>query len=203
MLTIMGKLPSINVRKVLWTCRLLDLPFDLEPWGKGERDPNVPEFLALNPNAQVPVLRDGDTVLWESNAICRYLAHDTALLPADRLQRARIEQWMDWQATELNAAWKAPFMTLLRGSTQFGPDAVAAGVRDWNARMTLLDRQLDRTGAFVTGGAFSVADVVIGVSVHRWRATPIERVDLPAVTAYMERLSHLPGHAEYCGDATP
>jgi glutathione S-transferase len=203
MLTILGKVPSINVRKVLWTCRLLELPFELEPWGKGERDPDVPAFLALNPNAQVPVLRDGDTVLWESNTICRYLAHDTALLPSDRLQRARIEQWMDWQATELNAAWRPAFMTLLRGSTQFGPEAVAAGVRDWNAKMTLLDRHLADTGAFVAGDAFSVADVVIGVSVHRWRATPIEHVELPAVAAYMARLSQRPGYADYCGNDTP
>ncbi len=203
MLTILGKLPSINVRKVLWTCRLLELPFELEPWGKGERDPDVPEFRALNPNAQVPVLRDGDTVLWESNTICRYLAHDSALLPSGRLQRARIEQWMDWQATELNAAWRPAFMTLLRGSTQFGPEAVAAGVRDWNAKMALLDRHLAQTGAYVAGDAFSVADVVIGVSVHRWRATPIAHADLPAVAAYMERLSQTPGYAEYCGDATP
>jgi glutathione S-transferase len=203
MLTILGKLPSINVRKVLWTCRLLGLPFELEPWGKGERDPDVPEFLALNPNAQVPVLRDGDTVLWESNTICRYLAHDTALLPPDRLARARIEQWMDWQATELNAAWRPAFMTLLRGSTQFSPEAVAAGVRDWNAKMALLDRHLARTGAFVAGATLSVADVVIGVSVHRWRATPIEHAELPAVAAYMGRLSQKPGYADYCGNETP
>jgi len=203
MLTILGKLPSINVRKVLWTCRLLDLPFRLEPWGKGERDPDVPAFLALNPNAQVPVLRDGDTVLWESNTICRYLAHDTVLLPPDRLQRARIEQWMDWQATELNTAWRPAFMTLLRGSTQFGPEAVAAGVRDWNRKMALLDRHLAQTGAFVAGDTFSVADVVIGVAVHRWRATPIEHVELPAVAAYMARLSQRPGYAEYCGQETP
>jgi glutathione S-transferase len=202
-LTVLGKRPSINVRKVLWTCRLLELPYELEPWGKGERDPDVPEFLALNPNAQVPVLRDGGTVLWESNTICRYLAHDSFLLPADRLRRARIEQWMDWQATELNPAWRAPFMTLLRGSTQFSPEAVAAGVRDWNAKMTLLDRHLAHTGAFVAGDALSVADVVIGVSVHRWRATPIDRVELPAVAAYMERLSQVPGYAENCGNETP
>jgi glutathione S-transferase len=203
MVTVLGKLVSINVRKVLWTCRLLDIPFELEPWGAGVRDPNVPEFLALNPNAQVPVLRDGDAVLWESNTICRYLAHDSALLPADRLHRARIEQWMDWQATELNAAWRPAFMTLMRGGTKFGPDAVAAGVRDWNTKMALLDAQLARTGAFVTGDAFTLADVVLGVSVHRWRKTPIEHAPLPAVEAYVERLSRIPGYADYCGDGTP
>jgi glutathione S-transferase len=203
MLTILGKTVSINVRKVLWTCHLLDLPFTLEPWGAGVRDPNVPEFLALNPNAQVPVLRDGDTVLWESNTISRYLAHDSFLLPADRLQRARVEQWMDWQATELNNAWRPAFMALLRGSTKFSPDDIAAGVRDWNAKMALLDVQLARTGAFVAGDALSLADVVLGVSAHRWRATPIEHADLPAVAAYLERLAAVPGFREYCGPETP
>jgi glutathione S-transferase len=203
MKTVLGKLVSINVRKVLWTARLLDIPVALEPWGAGVRDPNVPAFLALNPNGQVPVLRDGDTVLWESNTICRYLAHGSALLPVDALARARVEQWMDWQATELNNAWRPAFMTLLRGSTKFSADDVAAGVRDWNTKMVLLDAQLARTGAYVAGAAPSVADVVIGVSVHRWRATPIEHADLPAVRAYMERLAALPGFDDYCGPATP
>ncbi|TWI61854.1 glutathione S-transferase [Pseudoduganella lurida] len=203
MKTVLGKLVSINVRKVLWTARLLDIPVTLEPWGAGVRDPNVPEFLALNPNGQVPVLRDGDTVLWESNTICRYLAHGSALLPPDALGRARVEQWMDWQATELNNAWRPAFMTLHRGSTKFSADEVQAGVRDWNTKMALLDAQLARTGAYVAGDVPSVADVVIGVSVHRWRATPIDHADLPAVRAYMERLSLLPGYEVYCGDATP
>ncbi len=74
MLDILGKIPSINVRKVLWTCAELQLPFEREDWGAGFRSPNTPEFLALNPNGLVPVLRDGDLVLWESNTIIRYLA---------------------------------------------------------------------------------------------------------------------------------
>ena len=74
MLRVLGKSTSINVRKVLWVCDELGLPYALEPWGSGWRDPVTPEFIALNPNAQVPVLCDGDFVLWESNTICRYLA---------------------------------------------------------------------------------------------------------------------------------
>jgi glutathione S-transferase len=65
-LKILGRASSINVRKVLWTCAELDLPF--------ERVESDPKLLARNPNAQVPVIEDGDFVLWESNAICRYLA---------------------------------------------------------------------------------------------------------------------------------
>ncbi len=74
MLQILGKASSINVRKVLWTCAELALPFEREDWGSGFRATDLPEFVALNPNAMVPVIRDGEFVLWESNSIIRYLA---------------------------------------------------------------------------------------------------------------------------------
>lgn len=85
MIRILGKSSSINVRKVLWLCVELGVSFEQEEWGSGHRSTQEPGFLALNPNAMVPVLLDGALVLWESNTICRYLAarqarHD--LLPA-------------------------------------------------------------------------------------------------------------------------
>ena len=69
MLRILGKASSINVRKVLWTCAELDLPFEREEWGSGFQSTRSAEFLALNPNGMVPVMRDGDFTLWESNSI--------------------------------------------------------------------------------------------------------------------------------------
>lgn len=74
MLEILGKSTSINVRKVLWTCTELARAYRHEEWGSGFRSTDVPEFRALNPNSLVPVIREGELVLWESNAICRYLA---------------------------------------------------------------------------------------------------------------------------------
>src|SRR3954465_7618298 len=127
MLRILGKVTSINVRKVLWTCRELGIPFEREDWGSVFQSTNVPDFLALNPNAMVPVIRDGDVVLWESNTICRYLAQRHArhdLLPAAAAERALVEQWMDWQAGELNNAWRYAFMALVRRSPAHG-DAAA------------------------------------------------------------------------------
>src|SRR5688500_12185329 len=97
-LRVLGRKTSINVRKVLWTCAELDLPFE-----HLESDPHL---LAKNPNAMVPVIDDDGFVMWESNAICRYLAGKQPsgiLLPGEPRARARVEQWMDWQATELNA----------------------------------------------------------------------------------------------------
>ena len=110
-LRVLGRISSINVRKVLWTCAELDLHF--------EHVENDAKLLALNPNRLVPVIRDGDFVLWESNSICRYLARKSphaALYPEDAQARARVEQWMDWQATELNSAWRYSFYGVVRKS---------------------------------------------------------------------------------------
>ena len=80
------------------------------------------EFLALNPNALVPVITDEDFVLWESNSICRYLASSMErwdLLPRSPKPKAHVEQWMDWQATELNNSWRYAFMALVRKNPSF------------------------------------------------------------------------------------
>lgn len=197
MLRILGKATSINVRKVLWTCAELGEPYELEEWGSGFKETDTAAFLALNPNALVPVIVDDGFVLWESNSICRYLASSRSradLLPASSAARARVEQWMDWQATELNTAWRSAFMSLVRKSPEYSePSAVAASVRSWNRMMSLLERQLEQAGPFVVGPDFTLADVVIGLSTHRWFSTPMARPELPHVTRYYDRLSERPG----------
>ncbi|WP_186206090.1 glutathione S-transferase family protein [Burkholderia gladioli] len=208
MLNILGKIPSINVRKVLWTCAELQLPFEREDWGAGFRSPNTPEFLALNPNGLVPVLRDGDLVLWESNTIIRYLATrygGEALYPAEAVARARVDQWLDWQAADLNRAWSYAFLGLVRKSPAHQePQATAEAIAGWTRLMRILDARLADTGAFVAGEHFSIADIAIGLSVHRWFGTPFQQPSLPAVEAYyQQRLSARPGFAEYCSSATP
>ena len=105
MLTIHGYAGSINVRKVLWTCVELGLPFRRVDWGGGTRPVTDPAFQALNPVGMIPVLEDAGRLFWESNSIVRYLAtregrHD--LLPAAPAERAQVEKWMDWQASDLN-----------------------------------------------------------------------------------------------------
>jgi glutathione S-transferase len=58
MVRILGRATSINVRKVLWACAEINLPFEREDWGAGFKPTNSPEYLALNPNAMVPVIQD-------------------------------------------------------------------------------------------------------------------------------------------------
>lgn len=197
MLKILGKASSINVRKVLWTCDEIGIGYEREDWGSGFQSTDTPAYRALNPNALVPVLVDGDLVLWESNTICRYLAArygTPPILPLDAAARARVEQWMDWQATEFNTAWRYAFMALVRRSpTHTDEAAIAASLRDWSCHVAILDGQLRKTGAYVCGPDFTLADIPIGLSVNRWFSTPIPaRPDFPAVTAYFERLSERP-----------
>lgn len=195
MLELYGKPTSINVRKVLWLCAGLAVPVQHEP------APPADLLAALNPNRQVPVLRDGDFVLWESNSICRYLAARAGrddLLPVAPQARAQVEQWMDWQASDLNSAWRQVFMARVRQHPDYPDDARAeASWAQWNRLMGVLDAQLADGRAHVAGSAFTLADIVLGLSTQRWRSTPGDRPALSNVQAWFERLRQQPGFAEY------
>jgi glutathione S-transferase len=212
MLQILGKASSINVRKVLWVCHELAVPYELQSWGSGHQSTDSPAFRALNPNAMVPVINDGGFVLWESNAICRYLASEygasehgrTDLLPSLPRERAIVEQWMDWQATELNNSWRYAFTALVRKRpTHIDAAAIADSVRNWNRHMLILDERLQMTGAFAAGRQFTLADIVLGLATNRWLLTPMERPALPAVSAYYERLSERPGFLAHGRNGNP
>ena len=81
---------------------------------------------------------------------------------------------MDWQATELNSAWVYAFMALVRKSSSHRDEAqVLASVEAWNQQMGILEAQVSNTSGFVVGDDFTLADVVVGLSVHRWFMTPM------------------------------
>jgi glutathione S-transferase len=179
----------------MWLCAGLDLPLHHEP-------APPPELLtALNPNQQVPVLRDGDFVLWESNSICRYLAVRAGrddLLPGTAQGRARVEQWMDWQASDLNSAWRHVFMARVRQHPDYPDDARAeASLAQWNRLMGVLDTQLAGGHSHVAGNTFTLADIVLGLSTQRWRSTPGSKPALPNLAAWFERLRQQPGFADH------
>lgn len=196
MLRLLGRASSINVRKVLWTFGELEVPFTHEDVGAHPEELRTAGYLALNPNGKVPVLVDGDFVLWESNAVCRYLAareNRDDLLPNDPKARALVEQWMDWQTTDLNVSWRYAFLGLVRNHPAYrDPDAIAASVVEWNRHMRMLEERLARTGAYVTGDRFTIADVVLGLSTLRWKGTPIERAALPSIDAWFARITARP-----------
>lgn len=199
---LLGQAKSINVRKVLWTCVELGLSPERDDWGGTTRSTSDPEFLSLNPKGLVPLLIDGDHVLTESNTICRYLSARegrTDLLPASAAGRAAVEAWMDWQATELNNAWRGAFMGLVRKHPAYAdPGAQLSSIQSWNTEMSLLDARLASTGAYVCGRDFTLADIVLALSTNRWEMTPMKRPDLPAIDAWMDRIASRPGFTAHC-----
>jgi len=208
MLKVLGRASSINVRKVLWACAELGIAFEREDWGAGFQPTDTPQYRVLNPNALVPtIVEDDGFVLWESNTIIRYLANRdgaTTLYPAEARARARIDQWIDWQATELNNAWSYAFMGLVRQSAAHqDPPAIERSIVAWSRQMAILDRQLASTGGHVAGPMFTLADIPVGLSVHRWFATPIAHPDHPAVAAYYERLTLRDGYRAHGRNGIP
>ncbi|MEO0916351.1 MAG: glutathione S-transferase family protein [Pseudomonadota bacterium] len=204
---LLGQKNSINVRKVLWTCAELGLSPEREDWGGATRKTSDPGFLLVNPKGLVPVLVDDDIVLTESNTICRYLAMREGrldLLPDSTKQRAMVESWMDWQATDLNTAWRVAFMGLVRKHPDFGdPNSQSQSVENWNAAMRFLDAHLHRSGDHVCGDSFTLADIVLALSANRWRLTPMDRPILDSVDAWMERLASRPGFRTHCQNGIP
>jgi len=205
MLRILGRVTSINVRKVLWAAGEMGIEYEREDWGKPVRDPNEPGFLALNPNALVPVIVDEGFVLWESGAILRYLADkvQSDLFPADPRERALVDQWLTWQATELNASWAYIVPAKLRNDPPNpDPEHLSAAAAKWTKTMRILEAQLEK-GDYVVNGRFSLADIVIGLSVHRWKSVAFDKPALPAVEAHYGRMQARPAGKPWLGAATP
>ncbi|HTN62542.1 MAG TPA: glutathione S-transferase family protein [Devosia sp.] len=206
-LRILGRVTSINVRKVLWAAAEMGLAYEREDWGLPLRDPQVPEFLGLNPNGQVPVLLDGDFVLWESNAILLYLAEfygQGTLWTEEPHLRARMYQWLGWQASELNPSWGYAVQALMRKTPGFDDAGeIAKSIALWTGKMELLEAHLARGKAYVAGDQFTLADIAIGLSVHRWMQVQFEKKELPAVAGYYGRLKLRQAAQDWMGAGTP
>lgn len=207
MLKIYGRANSINVRKVLWMCGEIALPFTRDDWGRGYRATSEPEFQRVSKFGVVPVVDDDGFVLRESNTIVRYLATKhgrTDLYPADIKARATAEAWMDWASFDLYQGVRGVFLGLVVKMPAFqDPKAIAASAADWNRQMKLLDEQLAAQGPYLLGNAFSVADIPAGLIVNRWMSIDFEKPSLPAVSAYYERLSERAAYREHGRNGTP
>lgn len=194
MLTLWGRISSINVQKVVWTLDELGLAFERRDVGGAYGYPS--DYGAKNPNPLVPTLDEEDFTLWESNAIVRYLcakhAHGT-LYPDDLRHRADADRWMDWQTTNATAAMRDVFWQLVRTKADERNQAVLEASRESSeTKARILNAHL-ATRAYMTGDDFTIADIAIACHVHRWYALPIERPDLPNLARYYERVSARPG----------
>ena len=190
-LKIWGRMSSINVKKVVWTAQELGLEFQRNEAGGQFGLVKTPEYLRLNPNALVPVMEDGDFVLWESNVIVRYLCakHSSGqLYPSDLRERFEAERWMDWQQTTFSPASRPGFWQLIRTAPeQRNAQVLSDSNAAVEALLATLDAQLGRH-AFVAGDRFTMADMVLGCEAHRWFGLPQPRQSWPIVERWYQGL---------------
>lgn len=187
-----GRISSLNVRKAVWAAQELGLDFQRTDAGAAFGVTSTPEYLQKNPNALVPLLEDGDFVLWESNAIVRYLCAQygqaQGLYPTDLRTRFDAERWMDWQQTTFNRAGGPAFMQLFRTAPEArDAEVVRQSVAATEPLLAMLETHLQRR-AYMGGDAFGMADIPLGCEMHRWWGMPshlfeamdVQRQELPA-----------------------
>jgi len=192
---IWGRRSSVNVQKVLWACDEIGVPFERVDAGGAFSDLRTDAFRALNPNARIPVLEDSGFILWESNAIVRYVTATYGagrLCPLDPRARADADRWMDWQLSDILPSMRVLFFQLVRArDEEKDPAAVERSMIAAAGSWRLLDAHLEGR-KFVAGEDLSIADIPLGTFLYRWMALPIERPPLPSLAAWFERLCARP-----------
>ena len=155
---------SPNARKVHAVANELGIELETHTVDLRAGEQRTPEYLALNPNGKVPTLVDGDTVVWESNAIICYLAGqgDTELWPKSA-KRYDILRWMFWESNHLSNT-----LNRLFGQKFFSggnPDQVIIerATKDFRKYAEVLDANL-ANNAYVTGDTLTLADFAVGVA---------------------------------------
>ena len=195
-----GRLTSVNVQKAVWAMDEAGLAYERVEAGGAHGVVNDPAYRALNPNGLVPTLEEDDFVLWESNAILRYLAliAPALALPDDVRLRGHVEQWLDWQATSFTPAMRDAFWQLYRAAE---PDRtlIAQSLKKSEAMAAILDAHLEGRD-YVVGDRFGLADIALGCAAHRWLNLPAERVERPALRRWYERIAARPAAARALGE---
>lgn len=199
MLRIWGRTNSVNVQKVLWCCEEMSLGYERIDAGGAFGVVNTPEYRSLNPNGLVPTIEDNGFVLWESNAIVRYLAatHGAgSLWPQDLKTRAEADRWMDWSNTTFWPAIRTLFLGLIRTAPDKRDPRVLEESRLKTAEvLRIVDAHL-KSHEYLAGGAFTMGDIVLGSGIWRWMALPIERQPLPHVQRWFDSLARRPAYIE-------
>ena len=191
MLKLWGRINSINVQKVLWALAELNVPYERTDAGLQFGVVNEPFYRRMNPNGRVPTIEDDGFVLWESNAIVRYLSakHGAGTLwPQDLRQRADADRWMDWTTSTVAPALTPVFWGLIRTPPEKRNMAsIEAEAEKVGQAFQALEQSLEGRD-HVAGKSFTMGDIPLGAFVHRWYALAVERPKLPGVEAYYQRL---------------
>jgi glutathione S-transferase len=192
MIRLLGRATSGNVQKVLFLLEEIGLPYVREDYGRQFGNTTTDEYKKLNPTSKVPTLVDGDTVIWESNSILRYLTalHAPQLTGATPAERTYVERWMDWLLAAVNTPYVAVFKDSKKEPAERAAD-FAAQSADLVAQLKILNGHIAGKSFFALD-RFTLADVALAPIVKRCLDFPIERPDLPELTKWQKAMDARP-----------
>lgn len=200
MLEVWGRRNASNVIPVMWAIGEMDLPHRRHDVGGSFGGLDRPDYLAMNPNGRIPTINDEGFVLWESNAIVRYLSRrygQGTLFPDSETLCATADQWMEWCKTTPYPQYIGLFWAMVRTE----PDNRDAGViatrsESLGKALKILDAQLaDR--AYIAGDRLTMADIPFGPMAYRYFNLEVARPDLANVTAWYGRLCDRPAFQDH------
>lgn len=179
---------------MVWLAEEIGLPYERHDVGGAYGFSDA--YLAMNPNRLVPTIEDDGLVLWESNAILRYLgARYSAghLWAADPAERAIGDKWMDWVFSFAEAQRDAFLGLVRRPPAERDADAIARSAEAAGRMMMRVETALE-THSWLSGDRFGIGDIPMGVYAHTFFKLDIERPSLPRVEAWYRRLTTRPGY---------
>jgi glutathione S-transferase len=193
MIKIYGSAGS-SAGRCYWTLEEAQVPYAVVPVNFREREHKKPEFLALNPNGKVPVLTDGDVVLWESMAIDFYLAekYQTALLGANLEDKAHILKWSFWALAE----YQKPIIDVFIQKV-FVPEerrdskVIEQGLQKLAPLNQLLDEHL-LNRYFMVGSTFTLADLHVASVAKICLPIGEDLSHYPRLKSWLERMLERP-----------
>ncbi len=202
MLEIWGRATSSNVQALMWCVGELGLPYHRHDIGHRHGGNDTQEFLAMNPNGTVPVVRDGGgEPIWETGAILRHLAErygGAGFWPEQPERRVRVDQWAEWAKINVAMNFTEPvFWRVVRTAPKDrDPVAIASAIRVLDHYLRIAEARL-ASHAFLAGDAFSLADIQFGHVLYRYYDIPIARAEHPATRRYYTRLTGRPAFREH------
>jgi glutathione S-transferase len=190
-----GMSASGNCHKVRMALEALRLPYQWTEIDPARGQTRTPEYLAMNPNGKVPVLEiEPGVFLPESNAILCYLAHATPLLPDERLQQARVMQWLFFEQYS-----HEPYIAVARFLRRFHPDPesqqalIESKMDGGYSALSVMDDHLSRE-PFFAAGRYTIADIALYAYTHVAGEGGFDLVRFPAITVWLARIEAQPRH---------
>ena len=195
MLTVHGMADSGNCYKVKLALEQLRLPYRWIEVSTAKGETRTAQFLARNPNGQVPTLELEDgSFLPESGAILHYLAEGTPLLPAGRLERARVLQWMFFEQYS-----HEPCIAVARAILRYQPPesprrAELPRLQERGRKALAVMEQHLGTAPFFAAGRYTIADIALYAYTHCAADGGFDLGAYPAVNAWLARVRAEPRH---------